>query len=75
MEGAMEKLLILDHRERLQGQSKIVDLCLKDLFQALSGLFPGVFGGVTGRCVRLATARAYSSQTSCGASSTYSMVV
>ena len=67
MEIAMK---ISDELMRDAAVGEIVDLCLKDLFQGMSGLLHGIFGGVTSRCVRFATARAYSCQTSWGASST-----
>src|ERR1017187_11009479 len=46
-------ILILDHREGLQSQRKDLDLVLENLFEALSGLFHGIFGEVAGTRVRL----------------------
>ena len=66
-------IFILDHREGLQGQSESLDLSLENLFESPSRLIH-IFGG-EGRGERLATARAYSRQTSLGASWTYSRVV
>ena len=66
-------IVILDYREGLQGQREILDLRLENLFESPSRL-THIFGG-EGRGERLATARAYSRQTSVGASWTYSNVV
>jgi len=59
-------VLVFDHGERLQSQSQSLDLRFENLFEALSGLTHGTVGEVKG--ARRATARAYSRQTSCGAS-------
>lgn len=66
-------IVILDHGEGLQGESESLDLSLENLFESPSRL-THIFGG-EGRRDRLATARAYSHQTSLGASWTYSRVV
>ena len=50
-----------------QGQGESLDVSFQDLFQAGGGLAHETSGGVVKR-VRLATARAYSRQTSWGAS-------
>ena len=63
---AVGNVLVLDHSEGLQSQRKSLDVCFENLFEALSGLTHGILGGVKG--ARLATARAYSRQTSWGAS-------
>ena len=66
-------IFILDHGEGLQGQSKGLHLRFENLFEGPSWLTHGI--GEEGRRERLATARAYSRQTSVGASWTYSRVV
>jgi hypothetical protein len=66
-------IVILDDRKGLQGQREILHLRLENLFESPSRL-THIFGG-EGRGERLATARAYSRQTSVGASWTYSRVV
>jgi hypothetical protein len=63
---ATGNVLVLDHGEGLQSQSKDLDLRFEDLFKTLSGLAHGIRGEI--RDARLATARAYSRQTSWGAS-------
>ena len=63
---AAGNVLVLDHGEGLQSQRKSLDLCFENLFESLPGLTHGIRGAV--KRARLATARAYSRQTSCGAS-------
>ena len=59
-------VLVFGHGEGLQRQSKSLDLRFKNLLEASSGLAHGTRGEV--KRARLAMARAYSRQTSCGAS-------
>ena len=57
---------IFGHGERLQGQREGLDLRFENLFETLFGLTHGIRGEI--KRARFATARAYSRQTSWGAS-------
>jgi len=64
---AAGSVLVLDNGEGLQSQGKSLDLSFENLFETLTGMTHDTTRGEI-RCARLATARAYSRQTSWGAS-------
>jgi len=72
-EEAASNAAIVGHAVGPQSQSESTEVRFKDLIEAGCGPFHTAYREL--KCVRFSTARAYSRQTSCGASRTYSMVV
>ena len=72
-EKTVRRTSVGPERAGLESQGEALDVRFEDLVEAGFGRIHGIGGG--DKRVRFATARAYSRQTSWGASWTYSMVV